>query len=194
MHYLSTSALGDRSRWARAYNKKTFRATCEATALNNHYNYKPNISESDLKPSAWFTSLWTLQEVCLRPDMLLCSKHWDMLTIGNGQPISLNSLTTLSGHILHQTGSTSILISSQAAKSHRFDPILLEIDPNERLNALLREGQYPKEYLELFILLKKTGLEDLQNIDRESILKLGCQRHYKEGRAEAIMSVIGSTQ
>lgn len=26
-------------------------------------------------PHRWFTSLWTLQEACLRPDMILCDKH-----------------------------------------------------------------------------------------------------------------------
>jgi hypothetical protein len=34
----------------------------------------------DSQPSSWFTSLWTLQEVCLRPDMLLCDKDWRALT------------------------------------------------------------------------------------------------------------------
>ena len=194
MHYLSSSALGDRSRWARSFEAETFRAAGETTALNDHYdNYGPNVSESDLRPSAWFTSLWTLQEVCLRPDMLLCSKHWDMLTIGNGQPVSLDGLAMLSSHIIDHASCTSILMGPQAAASHRFDPVALEIDPNERLAALIRGGQYPRGYLELFILLEKTGLEDLHIINRESILKLGSQRHCKEGRAEAIMSVIGST-
>ena len=29
-------------------------------------------------PDRWFTSLWTLQEACLRPDMILCDKNWDI--------------------------------------------------------------------------------------------------------------------
>ena len=27
----------------------------------------------------WFSSLWTLQEICLRPDMRLCNKNWEVL-------------------------------------------------------------------------------------------------------------------
>lgn len=29
----------------------------------------------------WFTSLWTLQEVCMRPDMWICGKDWETLVL-----------------------------------------------------------------------------------------------------------------
>jgi hypothetical protein len=32
-------------------------------------------------PDRWFTSLWTLQEACLRPDMILCDKKWDIFGV-----------------------------------------------------------------------------------------------------------------
>lgn len=40
------------------------------------------IVRDDLRPSGWFTSLWTLQEVCMRPDMLLCNSNWELLSVG----------------------------------------------------------------------------------------------------------------
>lgn len=35
------------------------------------------------EPSSWFTSLWTLQDVCLHPEILLCDQDWRPLTIGH---------------------------------------------------------------------------------------------------------------
>lgn len=40
----------------------------------------------------WFTSLWTLQESIMRPDMLLANQHWDFLTIGKSEMVSLDDL------------------------------------------------------------------------------------------------------
>jgi hypothetical protein len=47
-----------------------------------------NPSEWCLNP--WFTSLWTLQEVCLRPDMWICAKDWIYLTSDGIVPITIS--------------------------------------------------------------------------------------------------------
>src|SRR5262249_42712768 len=47
------------------------------------------------KPNPWFTSLWTLQEVCLRPDMWLCNSKWEFLAIDENTPVALNDLVAL---------------------------------------------------------------------------------------------------
>ncbi|KAH7010354.1 hypothetical protein EDB80DRAFT_572561 [Ilyonectria destructans] len=31
----------------------------------------------------WFTSLWTLQEICLRPDMLIANKNWEFVALND---------------------------------------------------------------------------------------------------------------
>ncbi|KAL4982302.1 hypothetical protein BDW68DRAFT_171019 [Aspergillus falconensis] len=43
----------------------------------------------------WFSSLWTLQEAFLRPDMLLVNKEWEILTIGGKVPVALDTLFDL---------------------------------------------------------------------------------------------------
>lgn len=48
------------------------------------------------QPNAWFTSLWTLQEACLRPDMFVCNEKWEMLAITNDRPLSLSDIVALS--------------------------------------------------------------------------------------------------
>jgi Heterokaryon incompatibility protein (HET) len=48
------------------------------------------------KPNPWFTSLWTLQEVCLRPDMWLCNSNWEFLAVSDDTPLALNDIVALS--------------------------------------------------------------------------------------------------
>lgn len=47
------------------------------------------------KPNAWFTSLWTLQEACLRPDMMLCTADWQFLKDSKNVPVALNDIAAL---------------------------------------------------------------------------------------------------
>lgn len=42
-----------------------------------------------LQPASWFSSLWTLQEAVLCPDMELCSQDWDVLTDRRGNHLTL---------------------------------------------------------------------------------------------------------
>lgn len=58
-------------------------------------NEKQNRDPNSRQPNAWFTSLWTLQETCLRPDMRLCNKNWEPLTVATGVPVALNDLVAL---------------------------------------------------------------------------------------------------
>lgn len=45
--------------------------------------------------TAWFLSLRTLQEACLCPDIILCNKTWQALSVVPGCTITLNHLTAL---------------------------------------------------------------------------------------------------
>jgi len=47
------------------------------------------------KINPWFTSLWTLQELCLRPDMWLSNANWDLLAVSKFAPIGLQELVAL---------------------------------------------------------------------------------------------------
>ena len=46
-------------------------------------------------PNTWFTSLWTLQEACLRPDMWLCNMEWDLICLWDCVPIALCDIVAL---------------------------------------------------------------------------------------------------
>jgi hypothetical protein len=65
------------------------------------------VVENSAQP--WFSSLWTLQEACLRPDMILCDKHWKPLVAGQSTAITLDHLITLINFITRGTYKNSVL-------------------------------------------------------------------------------------
>ncbi|KAF2107368.1 hypothetical protein BDV96DRAFT_305109 [Lophiotrema nucula] len=70
------------------------------TGFFQNYDFQASLTESDMEAIGWFTSLWTLQEICLRPDMWLCSSDWQLFTVGNNVPISFNTIIALVGECL----------------------------------------------------------------------------------------------
>ena len=58
-----------------------------------------HLEESKYTLEGWFTSLWTLQELCLRPDMVLYDKDWRPLTQGNFV-VPFDHISTLSRILL----------------------------------------------------------------------------------------------
>ena len=115
------------------------------------------------RPNPWLTSLWTLQETCLRSDMLLCTRNWDILRLYPGIVISLSDIIAMF-HVLAR-------MESQAYPNHTD----------------------PASVVELTRLVHDTNLLHLPNQSRLSIITAGNFRHCKERRAEAIMSAIGAT-
>lgn len=132
----------------------------------------------------WFSSLWTLQEICLRPDMRLCNKNWEVLAVGEHAElhIGMDDLIALSqgGNFRRnawETVAEGELQSSQTSKPSAVGRI------NPQLKAIEQ----------LWELLDLSGLEHLLNASRTTILMLGNQRYCQDNRAEAIMSAIGVT-
>jgi hypothetical protein len=62
---------------------------------------RPDTSLSHSQPSRWFTSLWTLQEVCLHPDMVLCDRDWESLTISQSFMVPIDHIVVL-WHSVHE--------------------------------------------------------------------------------------------
>jgi hypothetical protein len=115
----------------------------------------------------WFTSLWTLQEVCLRPDMLLCAHDW--------KPLSCD-------------GITPVPISGLVAVMETRNPTIIQriIKP--------RPSEIPIPIFELRLWGLKSELQKLLHLDRAAIITLGDRRQCKERRAEAIMSALGTVE
>lgn len=57
---------------------------------------KPNLMPWNEVLDEWFSSLWTLQEACMRPDMWLCTRSWESLkSHASGIPIPLDCVLSL---------------------------------------------------------------------------------------------------
>jgi hypothetical protein len=141
-------------------------------------SYSGRLSESRELPSpiGWFTSLWTLQEACICPNIMFCDRGWELAAL-DGIPLTLDNLVGLVQTIYD--------IQSQ----HRAKP---GVFGNSGPGFLSPQNvtQVPDGPGEIMTLFVRTGLADLLNITPISVLILGNQRHCRNGRAEAIMSVI----
>ncbi|RDW56568.1 hypothetical protein BP6252_14096 [Coleophoma cylindrospora] len=131
------------------------------TGLLNRMNFRPN---------AWFTSLWTLQEICLRPDMWLCNADWNPVTINGKIPLPVNGLIVIRAAVQRQVPQFSRLIPPLDSLDQEF------------------VGLSEVEHWAL-----ATGLDKLLELTRADILALGDRRHCTSRRAEAIMSILGAT-
>ena len=118
---------------------------------------------ADRCPSGWFTSLWTLQEACLRPDMYICNKSWKFLTLNRVVPVLFDAMIAIS----------QMVFKFFASK--------------ELIQCL------PKGSRDLLGILMSNGMDSLLGMSQQEVLVLGDQRQCTGRRAEAIMSVLGTT-
>ncbi|TRX92899.1 hypothetical protein FHL15_006305 [Xylaria flabelliformis] len=114
--------------------------------------------------SRWFSSLWTLQELIMRPDMLLLNRHWEPLTLGDSLAITLENIAAL---------------------------LMLEMFYREAWTGSVDE--YPAGSREISTFMDETGLFNLFCTNRLTAFILGRDRICTHSRAAAIMSVTGAT-
>ncbi|PFH59939.1 hypothetical protein XA68_11678 [Ophiocordyceps unilateralis] len=115
--------------------------------------------------SPWFTSLWTLQEICLRPDMWLATCDWRIMALEDGSRIPFIGLLAF-----------------------------LNIPPTSEGFARFIHESTARQFQELNDCVAYTHLDWLPGLDQIDILALGDRRQCTGRRAEAIMSALGATQ
>ena len=114
--------------------------------------------------NGWLESLWTLQEVILRPDMYLGGRNWNLLSLlENRVPLRIDRLVALFG-------------------SRRVDSA----------PPVPEAGRSPTIVTCLSAAFTYSGLGELTNLSPLSILFLGDRRYCKNNRADAIVSVTGA--
>lgn len=125
------------------------------------------IMSSDDTPNrqanVWFTSLWTLQEVCLRPDMWLATSDWNIFSLNKDQPIPLSGF------------------------------LCVEESPSEPDYSIKSHPNIKAVKDEIRTWTMSTGLTQILELSRIDIIRLGDRRYCEGRRAEAIMSVLGAT-
>jgi Heterokaryon incompatibility protein (HET) len=164
----------------KAYLDVAFEAADVPTGLYDAYEAGGDPSTAGADPVGWFSSLWTLQEAFLRPDMWLFNRNWKALSVGDRTPVPLDALVAL------VQGYTNIEIAEIPNPSDHSNRAALE----RQFESL----DFPAGYIELSGLLWSTGMDQLLDSSPLSTLILGNQRYCKSRRAHALMSVIGATE
>lgn len=110
----------------------------------------------------WFTSLWTLQEVCIRADMILCNRRFEPLAVGPaGFPVAIADISAL----LYQV--------SRADEADQGPPVVRQV-----ANLWAATG------LHQIFKLSRAMIIHLGDSRQ-------CSGRYPEARAEAVMSAMG---
>lgn len=152
---------------------------------------------ADIEP--WFTSLWTLQEVVLCPDIELYSRHWDRLAVHPDEPLSLTTLVVfLSTNMIYCSPSAPKGDDAARGAAFRSPPdyhnaVLKTMD---RRSLLTSNDQWPSSAAALMLFLVSTQLDALLlDLTPMSVLTATQRRHYRatRERSPAIMSAIGVT-
>jgi hypothetical protein len=112
-----------------------------------------------MKSTGWFTSQWTLQEACLRPDMLLWDSNWNILEVMPGVPVALEDVIALMNKVTAERLSEAALESSSGSSARRqFDSLREEAPTQDRFKDLLKEGRYPLAFFEIHELLERSNM------------------------------------
>lgn len=167
----------------------------------------PTPSEEDIvgTPGPWFTSLWTLQEVCLRPDMILCKDDFEILTVREASDTiaTLEDLVVLMNYTIgdySQSPYETVCNGRKPPEHARAGTVLEGEDLNSPTSGRQRRvleslPQGSRGVIELYDVLISSGMGSLYRLSPASILTLGDYRECtSSNRAEAIMSVVGATK
>lgn len=152
--------------------------------------------EEIVAPVPWFTSLWTLQEACLRPDMILCNRTWEPFETGLGLLIPLDHLVALNNYLARGTykkGVPEDELKLGVGGHADTTPPPPTRHGNESFDASLVEPEEIVGCKDLSTLLTDTCMSDLNWISPAAVFTFGQLRKCTKSRAEAIMSVIGAT-
>ncbi|KAH6697287.1 hypothetical protein F5X68DRAFT_238658 [Plectosphaerella plurivora] len=144
-------------------------------------------------PSGWLSSLWTLQECVLCPDIELYSRTWVRLEDRRGSPISLRALMVF----LRKTERHCWLkgpIETPFSKPDEHDTAIIN-HPDRDQRASVRKWSYPGAVRDLFYLCMMTRLDNvLTSGSPTTVLTNSNLRVCSRSRAPAIMSAVGVTE
>lgn len=134
--------------------------------------------------SPWFSSLWTLQETIMRPDLQLYSKGWQRLEDKKSVPIPLHALVMAAD-------TTRLYITT-------YEPLEMSmVEPMRyRIAMMQNPGDYPpiRSSTQLEILINDCQLKNIVTSPSVfDVLELSSTRQCTDQRAPGIMSALQCT-
>lgn len=152
---------------------------------------KKEVSE----PAAWFSSLWTLQEAALCPNLQLRSQDWTTLSDGSRQPITLTTLFLFIQETAWAVWAEGPVdkISFNDPRNYRIQVATMHASTSANQPKAIRKA-LPKGVAALQQLRTRTNLHQvLETLNPMAILTNSNLRQYTGDRAPGIMSAIGVT-
>lgn len=140
------------------------------------------------EPVGWFSSLWTLQEAVLCPNLELCCSDWETLSDGAGFAISLTTLMIFLDHFDELCWPDTSMGVPFTDPGRYYDTVANHDD-----RPTLAE-KYPEGVQSMLEFRIGCRLEDvLTSLSPMSVLTNSVLREYTGERAPGIMSAIGVT-
>lgn len=147
--------------------------------------------ESMTEPSNWFSSLWTLQEAHLRPDMLFLDKNWQPLSDSAGTVYRLETIRLASEALQFLNHRCKDLRQNLGTSSAAWPQAYQDLNqyPGPDFIAKLPYGAR-----QLYFASLSSSTIPKSGATRSHILIEANTRQCTKRRAEAIMSVLGATE
>jgi hypothetical protein len=133
--------------------------------------------DDDAAVISWLSSLWTLQEALMRPDMLLLNRNWEPLVVWH-VTITLDTIACL---VMCRSLMFGNLKKEPESKAHMQEA------------ARQRSMRLPPGPREIYVLFSATGMVQIARPSQLTALTIGGKRVCKHSRSQAIMSVTGAT-
>lgn len=180
---------------------------CAATSLFEPYEYNGSQSIEAATQVGWFTSLWTLQEMYLRPDMRLVDRNWRTFSIGPQNLImTLESLVSMAhcyfllrfptdpeNPLENPVPRYSVTTVSLGPKSRWYRDTLGQWHTQLFEFGNLGHARIPRGVGEILVTFRRSKLDMILDPRHLNPLLMANQRYCVRRRAEAIMGITGCT-
>ncbi|KAK8017743.1 hypothetical protein PG993_014069 [Apiospora rasikravindrae] len=139
----------------------------------------------------WMSSLWTLQEAVIRPNMILINRNLEPLLVGSNTAVTFDILVALFSCAYYDSDWRD-KCTGEHDSSDKDKYVLPDELWMDSLDGDVEELDAPQGVIDLAGVLLDTGSIDLIEADQLTPLVLGTKRQATASRGEAIMAVTGA--
>ena len=149
-----------------------------------------------MEPANWFSSLWTLQEAMLCPNITFVSRNWVPLNDRAGTPVPLDTFFSFIDTVksVWRNGmSYNVFTEGTIRRYSRYNDLLKSDEHFQSLDPQYLKWHYgPRQLHDLCLVTRMTNL--LETPSPISLLMVANTRQCTGSRAPAIMAALGVTE
>ncbi len=149
--------------------------------------------ETLTEPATWFSSLWTLQEAMLCPDITFVAQDWVPLNDRAGNSVPLDAFFSFIDTVqsVWRQGLPYEIFTEGNIKKYSKYSVLLESDEHFQYDDYLKWPNGPRQLQDLCLITRMENL--LESRSPMGLLMVANVRQCTGSRAPAIMSALGIT-